>query len=87
MVLVLGILGLVCCGLLAPVAWVMGKGVVGEIDAAPQRYSGRGQANAGRICGIIGTVLMILGFAFFLLMLALGGMATISLDSAMSTVE
>ena len=83
MVLVLGILGLVCCGLLAPVAWVMGKNVVGEIDANPHRYGGRGQANAGRICGIIGTILLVLGLAFFVLMLAIGS-ATFTFDSEMS---
>lgn len=57
-VLVLGILGLVLCQLFAPFAWVMGNRVVKEIDANPSAYDGRSEANAGRICGIIGTILM-----------------------------
>ena len=60
-VLVLGILSLVCCGLLGPVAWVMGNTAVKEIDASPGRYEGRDTANIGRILGIIATVLLVLG--------------------------
>ncbi len=60
-VLVLGILSLVCCGVLGPVAWVMGNTAVREIDAAPGRYTGRDAANIGRILGIIATVLLVVG--------------------------
>ncbi|MDT4922093.1 MAG: hypothetical protein QOI15_2995 [Pseudonocardiales bacterium] len=64
-VLVLGIVGLVVCGLLGPFAWVMGNRVLREIDAAPPGYfSNRGNVVAGRICGIIATVLLILGIVF-----------------------
>lgn len=62
LVLVLGILGLVLCQLISPVAWVMGNRVVAEIDASNGQIGGRGTANAGRICGIVGTMLIILGF-------------------------
>lgn len=58
-VLVLGILGLVACQLLGPVAWVMGNNALKEIDADPGRYSNRGNVNAGRICGIVATVLIV----------------------------
>ena len=57
-VLVLGILGLVVCGLIAPFAWVMGNRVVREIDASSGQLGGRSQANAGRICGMVGTILI-----------------------------
>lgn len=57
-VLVLGILGLVVCQVLSPFAWVMGNNVVREIDANPGYYGNRGTANAGRICGIVGTVIL-----------------------------
>lgn len=57
-VLVLGILGLVVCGILAPIAWVMGNRVVAEIDASGGTMGGRENANIGRILGIIGTVLI-----------------------------
>ena len=60
-ILVLGILSLICCQILGPVAWIMGKKAVAEIDANPGRYGGRDKANIGKILGIIGTVLFVLG--------------------------
>ena len=63
-VLVLGILGLVLCQVLSPFAWVMGSRVVSEIDGSRGAYGGRGVANAGRVCGIVGTVMI--GFAILL---------------------
>ena len=62
LVLVLGILGLVLCQLISPFAWVLGSRVVAEIDASNGQLGGRGTANAGRICGIVGTMLLILAF-------------------------
>lgn len=66
--MVLGIISLVgvfvCAGLtliLAPAAWVVGAKAVREIDAAPGRYAGRDRAQSGKIMGIIGTVLLVLG--------------------------
>jgi hypothetical protein len=46
--------------LLAPVAWILGAKAVKEIDANPAAHSGRSEANAGKIMGIIGTVLLVL---------------------------
>jgi len=69
-VLVLGILGLVVCQVLSPFAWVMGNRVVREIDASAGRLGGRSMANAGRICGIIGTILIGVGLLFGVLALA-----------------
>ncbi|MGJ9413199.1 DUF4190 domain-containing protein [Aeromicrobium sp. CF4.19] len=45
----------------APFAWVMGGRAVKEIDASGGALGGRGEAMAGRVLGIIGTVLLILG--------------------------
>lgn len=66
--MVLGIIGLVgiafCGGLtlvLSPAAWVVGAKAVREIDASGGRYAGRDRAQAGRIMGIVGTVLLALG--------------------------
>jgi hypothetical protein len=70
-VLVLGILGLVLCQLISPFAWVMGNRVVGEIDASAGQLGGRTQANAGRICGIVGTCLLGAGIIFGALALVL----------------
>ena len=65
LVLILGILGLVLCQLISPFAWVMGNRVIREIDASGGTVGGRSAANAGRICGIIGSVLIGLGLLFF----------------------
>ena len=76
--LVLGFVGLVgtfICGLpvlLAPIAWVIGGKAVKQIDASPQLYSGRDQAQAGRIMGIIGTVLLVLMLVGIALVIGLG---------------
>ncbi len=57
-VLVLGILGLVLCGVLAPFAWVIGKSTLEEIDASGGRWGGRSSANTGYILGIVGSVML-----------------------------
>ncbi|MBE7325399.1 DUF4190 domain-containing protein [Nocardioides sp. Y6] len=74
-ILVLGILSLICCQILGPVAWIMGKKAVAEIDATPGRYSGRDKANIGKILGIIGTVLLVLSILFSIIyFVAIAGM-------------
>ncbi|MCD9153982.1 DUF4190 domain-containing protein [Aeromicrobium duanguangcaii] len=75
LVLILGILGVVVCGVLAPFAWVIGNRTVAEIDANPGVYEGRGEAQAGRILGMIGTALLVLSvlvFAFFVTLAIIG---------------
>ncbi len=66
-VLVLGIVSLVVCSILGPFAWMMGNRVVREIDASRGQMGGRSSANAGRICGIIASVLLGLGLLAFVL--------------------
>ena len=68
-VLVLGIVSLVVCSILGPFAWMMGNRVVREIDASRGMMGGRSSANAGRICGIIASVLLGLGVLAFVLFL------------------
>jgi hypothetical protein len=60
-ILVLGILGCVCCSPCGPFAWVMGHRALKEIDSSGGTVGGRGRVLAGYICGIIATVLLILG--------------------------
>lgn len=82
LILVLGILGLVVCQVLGPFAWIMGNRAVAEIDANPGVYDGRGEAQAGRILGIIATVILILSvlaIAFFFV-LAIGIASTTTSD-------
>jgi len=71
-ILVLGVLSLVICGLLGPVAWVMGNNALKEIDASPSSYSNRGSVSAGRICGIISSVLLILGVVAVVILIIAG---------------
>lgn len=68
--LVLGILGIVICGFLAPFAWNMGNKELAAIDAGRRPPENRGSATAGRILGIIGTVLLAVGLVFVVLAIA-----------------
>lgn len=62
--MIVGIVSLVlACGygiglLGAPVAWYLGSKALTEIDASQGRLGGRGMAQAGKVMGIIGTVLL-----------------------------
>ena len=76
-ILVLGILGLVVCGVLGPFAWSMGNRALREIDASRGALGGRQTVNAGRILGIIATVLLVIG--------VLGGIALVALAAGTST--
>lgn len=67
-ILVLGILGIVICGILAPFAWSMGNKELAAIDAGRRPPENRGTANAGKILGIIGTVLLAIGVVVILLL-------------------
>lgn len=71
-ILILGILGLVFCQILGPVAWVMGKRALNEIDASGGALGGRSNVMVGYVCGIISSVLIILGILFFVLFVILG---------------
>lgn len=77
--LVFGLIGLIggfttCFGFVfAPFAWAIGAKAVKEIDAAPGQYSGRGNAQAGKVLGIIGTVLLVIA------VLAVAGLITLAI--------
>jgi hypothetical protein len=77
LILVLGILGLVICGPLGIAAWVMGSGDLKEMNAGTMDPSGRSLTNAGKICGIIASILTIIGVVIFILVFALGMGATV----------
>lgn len=65
-ILILGILGIFFCGILGPVAWVMGNGAMREINARPGAYTNRGIVQFGRILGIIETFLIVIGIVAFI---------------------
>ena len=73
LILVLGILGIVCCVICGIIAWVMGNGDLREIDAGRMDPSGRGLTQAGKICGMISVILLIVGIVIQVIMLLLGG--------------
>lgn len=75
--LVLGILGLVICPLCAPFAWVMGRKAEQAVDASGGRLSGRGEATAGKVLGMVACVLTILLIVLFIVLIAVGaGLST-----------
>ena len=78
LVLVLGILGLVVCGPLAIVAWVLGASDLKEMDAGTMDPTGRGTTNAGKICGIIGTILLILSIIAIVIFFMFGFAAALA---------
>lgn len=68
--LVLGILGFVACQLLSPFAWQIGKRELEAMDAGRRDPKDRSMATAGKVLGIVGTVimgLMLIGLVFFLI--------------------
>ncbi len=60
MSLVLGILSLICCPLLAPIAWFLGSQELKAVREGSSPAGGEGIAKAGMILGIIGSLWMIL---------------------------
>ncbi len=65
--LVLGIVGILICSLAAPFAWVLGKRAEEAVAANPGRYSGKEMATAGKILGIISTVLICVGIVVLII--------------------
>ncbi|PZG13616.1 DUF4190 domain-containing protein [Nonomuraea aridisoli] len=74
-ILVLGILSLVICSFLGPFAWAMGTRALREIDSSGHYFDNRGQVQAGRVCGIISTVLLAIGLGLTIVILALALLA------------
>lgn len=71
-ILVLGILGIVCCQVFGPIAWIMGRTELAKIRQGLISAQDEGMVKAGMILGIIGTIL----FALVLLWVVFfGGLA------------
>jgi len=70
--MVLGIVGLLCCGVASPFALWLGKKSMTEIDASGGQLGGRGQAQAGFIMGIIGSVFLAIALIAFGLPFVIG---------------
>ena|SRR5438552_10592021 len=74
LILTLGILSLVICGFLGPVAWIMGNNDLKEIKSGRMDREGEGLTQAGRICGIIATIFMVVGCVFYCAIFGMMGM-------------
>ncbi len=83
LVLILGIVSIVLCQATGPFAWVMGRKALAEIDANPSAYANRGMVQAGMICGIVGTVLLV--FVVVMLIVYFGLVAAVFSAAATST--
>ena len=75
LILVLGILSIVVCGILRPIGWVMGNNAMATLNAGGGDESQRSTANIGRILGIVGTVLLVLNVLWVIFG---GGLAILS---------
>ncbi len=69
-ILTLGILSLVVCSIMGPIAWSMGTEELRRIDCGETDPTQRGTVVAGRICGIIATCLMIFSVLLMVFMFA-----------------
>ncbi len=61
MILTFGILGLLCCGIFAILAAVMGSGDLKEMAAGRMDKSGEGMTKVGMILGFVGIGLWVIG--------------------------
>jgi len=71
-ILVLGIVGIVCCVICGIVAWVMGNNDLRQMAEGKMDPSGQGLTQAGKICGIVSVVLTIIGLAVGILIMVAG---------------
>jgi hypothetical protein len=62
-ILALGIVGLLCCQILCPVAWLMGRSDLQAMDAGRMHPDGRALTQAGTVLGIVGTIILLLWVA------------------------
>jgi hypothetical protein len=73
-ILVLGILGIVCCQPLGIAAWLMGSGDLKKMRAGMMDRSGESTTNVGYILGIIGTVLFALSLVLVAVYIVIVGL-------------
>ena len=75
LILVLGILGFFCF-ILGIAAWIMGKADLAAMDAGEMDPSGRGLTNAGKILGMIFTILAIILLVLQVVLIVVAGSGT-----------
>ena len=70
MILALGIIGLVCCQIAAPIAWGLGHADLAAIRAGQMDPVGTSITKAGMVLGIAGTLILLLAGALPFLTIA-----------------
>ena len=86
--MVLGIVGLVGCGIVAGIpAIILGKQAQREIDASNGWLTGRGMATAGIVLGWIEVGIAILAAVIVVLVFALGGTIKSTFEDTCSTLQ
>ena len=72
MILAFGGVGFFCCIIFAILAWVMGGGDLKEMAAGRMDRTGEGMTKAGKIIGMIVTILQIVGIVIWIILVAAG---------------
>ena len=70
LILVLGILSLMVCGIIGIFAWIMGKRDLALMRSGRMDKEGEPLTRVGYILGIVGTILFLLGLLLFTLYIA-----------------
>jgi hypothetical protein len=73
--LILGIVGVVICGVAAPFAFVISNKAMQEIDASGGTVGGRGMVQAGKILGVIGMIFLAIQIVVVIIGIA-GGLSS-----------
>jgi len=87
LILVLGILGLVACAVLGPIAWIMGNTDLKKMDAGVMDPEGRSNTQIGKILGIVGTVLLGISLVGTVLWIAVVGIFVATAQPANAPVQ
>jgi hypothetical protein len=69
-ILTLGILGLTICFVCGIVAWVMGNEDLRSMHEGRMDRTGEGLTSAGRVCGMVGTILNAIVLVFVIIAVA-----------------
>jgi len=77
LILVLGILGIVCCFICGIIAWVFGNNDLKEMDSGAMDSTGRGLTQAGKICGMVSVFLQIIGLVIWLITVLIAGASAV----------
>lgn len=78
--LILGIVGLIACTIVSPVAWVIGNNEVKAIDAGRRAPDGRQMATIGKVLGIIGTIMLGLAVVLVIILVIAGMVSSINVS-------